>query len=126
MLVVVAAASGFTIGNEELPDHPTWLHWSVPDPVAAGTEHQDQPPARMRAQRMSELLAFDQVIAGYGDAVVLDGMSFAMQQGESLAERFGEGARRQSQLGLRTAFPQPGQQNLAIGDAGFAHDQEGA
>lgn len=34
---------------------------------------------------MAELLAFDKVSAGYGDAVVLDGVSFAMQEGESLA-----------------------------------------
>lgn len=24
--------------HEELPDHPGWLHWSVPDPVGAGTD----------------------------------------------------------------------------------------
>lgn len=24
--------------HEELPDHPGWLHWSVPDPVATGSE----------------------------------------------------------------------------------------
>jgi protein-tyrosine-phosphatase len=24
--------------HEELPDHPGWLHWSVPDPVTAGTD----------------------------------------------------------------------------------------
>lgn len=24
--------------HEELPDHPSWLHWSVPDPVAIGTD----------------------------------------------------------------------------------------
>jgi protein-tyrosine-phosphatase len=24
--------------HEELPDHPSWLHWSVPDPVSAGTD----------------------------------------------------------------------------------------
>ncbi|OOG49990.1 ABC transporter ATP-binding protein [Polaromonas sp. C04] len=34
---------------------------------------------------MSELLAFDHVSAGYGESVVLDGVSFALQEGESLA-----------------------------------------
>ncbi len=34
---------------------------------------------------MSELLAFDQVTAGYGDAVVLDRMSFSLEAGKSLA-----------------------------------------
>ena len=34
---------------------------------------------------MSELLAFDQVVAGYGNAVVLDGLSFSLAQGQSLA-----------------------------------------
>ena len=24
--------------HEELPGHPDWLHWSVPDPVASGTD----------------------------------------------------------------------------------------
>lgn len=24
--------------HEELPDHPSWLHWSVPDPVPAGND----------------------------------------------------------------------------------------
>jgi protein-tyrosine-phosphatase/DNA-binding transcriptional ArsR family regulator len=24
--------------HEELPDHPTWLHWSVPDPVPTGSD----------------------------------------------------------------------------------------
>jgi protein-tyrosine-phosphatase/DNA-binding HxlR family transcriptional regulator len=24
--------------HEELPDHPDWLHWSVPDPVSVGTD----------------------------------------------------------------------------------------
>ncbi len=24
--------------HEELPEHPGWLHWSVPDPVGAGTD----------------------------------------------------------------------------------------
>jgi len=34
---------------------------------------------------MSEMLAFDQVVAGYGNAVVLDRLSFALAQGQSLA-----------------------------------------
>lgn len=34
---------------------------------------------------MSELLAFDHVSAGYGESVVLDNVSFALQEGESLA-----------------------------------------
>jgi branched-chain amino acid transport system ATP-binding protein len=34
---------------------------------------------------MSETLAFDQVVAGYGNAVVLDRLSFALAQGQSLA-----------------------------------------
>jgi len=34
---------------------------------------------------MSELLALDHVSAGYGESVVLDGVSFALQEGESLA-----------------------------------------
>ncbi len=34
---------------------------------------------------MSELLAFDQLIAGYGNAVVLNRLGFTLQQGESLA-----------------------------------------
>jgi branched-chain amino acid transport system ATP-binding protein len=34
---------------------------------------------------MSELLAFDQVVAGYGQAVVLDRLSFSLQRGQSLA-----------------------------------------
>ncbi len=34
---------------------------------------------------MAELLAFDHVSAGYGESVVLDGVSFALQEGESLA-----------------------------------------
>ncbi len=34
---------------------------------------------------MSEMLAFDGVVAGYGNAVVLDRLSFSLAQGESLA-----------------------------------------
>ncbi|MGA0570234.1 ABC transporter ATP-binding protein [Variovorax sp. VNK109] len=34
---------------------------------------------------MSELLAFDQVVAGYGDAVVLHKLSFSIAEGQSLA-----------------------------------------
>jgi branched-chain amino acid transport system ATP-binding protein len=34
---------------------------------------------------MPELLAFDKVTAGYGDSVVLEDVSFSMQEGESLA-----------------------------------------
>jgi len=34
---------------------------------------------------MSELLALDKVTAGYGESVVLEGISFAMQEGDSLA-----------------------------------------
>ncbi len=34
---------------------------------------------------MSELLALDNVTAGYGESVVLEGISFAMQEGDSLA-----------------------------------------
>jgi branched-chain amino acid transport system ATP-binding protein len=34
---------------------------------------------------MAEMLAFDQITAGYGNAVVLDRMSFALQTGQSLA-----------------------------------------
>ncbi len=34
---------------------------------------------------MSDLLALDNVSAGYGESVVLDGVSFVMQEGESLA-----------------------------------------
>lgn len=34
---------------------------------------------------MSEMLAFDQVVAGYGNAVVLDRLSFSLPQGSSLA-----------------------------------------
>jgi branched-chain amino acid transport system ATP-binding protein len=34
---------------------------------------------------MSELLALDNVTAGYGDSVVLEGISFALQEGDSLA-----------------------------------------
>jgi len=34
---------------------------------------------------MSELLALDKVTAGYGEAVVLEGISLAMQEGDSLA-----------------------------------------
>ncbi|TAM48339.1 MAG: ABC transporter ATP-binding protein [Burkholderiaceae bacterium] len=34
---------------------------------------------------MAELLAFDHVSAGYGESVVLDRVSFALQEGESLA-----------------------------------------
>ena len=34
---------------------------------------------------MSEMLAFDQVVAGYGSAVVLHGLSFSLAQGQSLA-----------------------------------------
>jgi branched-chain amino acid transport system ATP-binding protein len=34
---------------------------------------------------MSELLMLDNVTAGYGDSVVLEGISFAMQEGDSLA-----------------------------------------
>lgn len=34
---------------------------------------------------MAELLAFDNVSAGYGESVVLDRVSFALQEGESLA-----------------------------------------
>ena len=34
---------------------------------------------------MAEALAFDQVSAGYGDAVVLDRLSFDLAQGQSLA-----------------------------------------
>jgi len=34
---------------------------------------------------MAELLALDNVTAGYGESVVLEGISFAMQEGDSLA-----------------------------------------
>jgi branched-chain amino acid transport system ATP-binding protein len=34
---------------------------------------------------MSELLSFDNVTAGYGDSVVLENISFTMQEGDSLA-----------------------------------------
>ena len=34
---------------------------------------------------MPELLSFDRVIAGYGDSVVLEDVSFSMQEGDSLA-----------------------------------------
>jgi len=34
---------------------------------------------------MSEMLAFEQVVAGYGSAVVLDRLGFALPQGQSLA-----------------------------------------
>ena len=34
---------------------------------------------------MSEMLVFDQVIAGYGNAVVLDRLGFSLKQGQSLA-----------------------------------------
>ena len=34
---------------------------------------------------MAEALVFDQVVAGYGNAVVLHGLSFALEQGQSLA-----------------------------------------
>jgi branched-chain amino acid transport system ATP-binding protein len=34
---------------------------------------------------MPELLSFDRVIAGYGDSVVLEDVSFTMQEGDSLA-----------------------------------------
>jgi branched-chain amino acid transport system ATP-binding protein len=34
---------------------------------------------------MSELLAFDEVVAGYGNAVVLDRLSFSLAEGQSLA-----------------------------------------
>ena len=34
---------------------------------------------------MSEMLFFDQVVAGYGNAVVLDRLGFALKQGQSLA-----------------------------------------
>lgn len=34
---------------------------------------------------MSELLAFDDIRAGYGQAIVLDGLSFTLQAGQSLA-----------------------------------------
>lgn len=34
---------------------------------------------------MSELLAFENLTAGYGDSIVLDDVSFSMQEGESLA-----------------------------------------
>ena len=34
---------------------------------------------------MSELLALDKVTAGYGESVVLEGISFAMQEGDSIA-----------------------------------------
>ncbi len=34
---------------------------------------------------MSELLSLDNVTAGYGEAVVLEGISFALQEGDSLA-----------------------------------------
>ena len=34
---------------------------------------------------MSEMLAFDQVVAGYGSAVVLHGLSFSLAHGQSLA-----------------------------------------
>ena len=34
---------------------------------------------------MSEMLAFDQVVAGYGNAIVLDRLSFSLEEGQSLA-----------------------------------------
>ena len=34
---------------------------------------------------MSEMLVFDQVVAGYGNAVVLDRLGFSLKQGQSLA-----------------------------------------
>lgn len=34
---------------------------------------------------MPELLALDKVSAGYGDSIVLEELSFSMQEGESLA-----------------------------------------
>ncbi|MEO8837137.1 MAG: ATP-binding cassette domain-containing protein, partial [Herbaspirillum sp.] len=36
-------------------------------------------------EHTSELLALEQVSAGYGAAVVLEDISFSMQQGDSLA-----------------------------------------
>lgn len=34
---------------------------------------------------MADMLAFDQVVAGYGNAIVLHGLSLALQEGQSLA-----------------------------------------
>ncbi len=41
--------------------------------------------SRPRPPTMSEMLAFDQVVAGHGSAVVLHGLSFSLAQGRSLA-----------------------------------------